>query len=163
VAQSKKINDTTIQVIAIKASNLTIQHNVAALSKKVDDVNRVLAAITDSLKDVPLKRELRQHSQKMEEQLSQVQEINTGLTIAMEEYKVSESTAKNPCTFAVAPTLKDQSHIHICRRYVFGSSSGETSLRDTDSDVSWAGRIRGGVGSNAGEGNAGNDGNAGNA
>jgi hypothetical protein len=56
-ARSKKINDTTIQVIVIKTSNQTIQHNVAALSKKVDDVNRVLAAITDWLKDIPSKRE----------------------------------------------------------------------------------------------------------
>lgn len=41
---------------------------------------------------MPTKRELRQYQSLMEDQLAQAEDINTGLTTAMEAYNVSEST-----------------------------------------------------------------------
>jgi hypothetical protein len=52
-----------------------------------------MAAITTTLKEMPSKRELRFHAQTMDDQMAQIAEVNTGLTIAMEGYKISESSA----------------------------------------------------------------------
>lgn len=93
---SKRISDNSLQILAVKNSNQNIQKNIVSLTKKLDEVNRVMAAITDSLKDIPSKKEMRQHAQRMEDQVAQIAEINTALTTAMEGYKVSESTPQNP-------------------------------------------------------------------
>jgi len=65
------------------------------LTTKVDGVNKILSRITNSLKEVPMKKELRDHAILMEDQTMRVQDVNTGLTMAMEEYKVSESSRFN--------------------------------------------------------------------
>jgi len=61
----------------------------------VNEINKVLSKITNSFKVVPSKKELRDHAVLMEEQTMGVPEINTGLTMAMEECKVSESSGFN--------------------------------------------------------------------
>jgi AmiR/NasT family two-component response regulator len=50
------------------------------------------AAMTTAMKAFPTTRQLRQHQLAMDNQLAQVEEINKGLTLAMDEYKFSEST-----------------------------------------------------------------------
>jgi len=110
-----------------------------------------MTAITKSLKEVPSKKDLRDHTAAMDEQIEAVREVTTGLTTAMENNKPSESTPYNFRTVtAFAPA------VHPERRPSFDRSS-ESSLRDTDSASTWLGRIRGGAGV---EGAAGNDGGA---
>jgi len=58
--------------------------SVGILSKRIDEVNKVLATITESMKGIPSRRELRQHQATMDKKLAQVEEINTGLTTPME-------------------------------------------------------------------------------
>jgi len=48
-AQSKRISDNTLQLLAIKACTQNAQNGVSALSKRVDEVVRVSSAITTSL------------------------------------------------------------------------------------------------------------------
>jgi len=75
-----------------------------------------------SLKDIPTKRELRQHSQMMEDQLAQVEEINTELTTSMEGYKFSESAQYefcNPAAPGPSGTQQQLSGVHRQRRQVF--------------------------------------------
>jgi hypothetical protein len=62
------------------------------LSKRIDQVNKVLATVTGCIKSIPSRRELRQHQATTDKKLAQVEEIHTGLTTAMEPYKFSEST-----------------------------------------------------------------------
>lgn len=91
-AQSKKITDNGLQIFAQKISIQAVQKLIGVLSKRIDEVNKVLATIKESMKSIPSKRELRQHQVAMDESLAQMAEVNTGLTTAMEQYKFSEST-----------------------------------------------------------------------
>lgn len=72
-----------------KVSTQTEPKTVWMLSKRTDDVNKAMAAITTSLNSIPFKRELQLHAHMIKEQMQQVAEINTGLTTAMERYKFS--------------------------------------------------------------------------
>jgi predicted nucleic acid-binding Zn-ribbon protein len=91
-AQSKKITDNGLQIFAQKISIQAVQKSIGVLSKRIDEVNNILATITESMKTIPSKRELHQHQVAMDETLVQMAEVNTGLTTAMEQYKFSEST-----------------------------------------------------------------------
>jgi len=113
-AQSKRISVNSLQVLAIKTSTQSVQKGLSALTKRIDEVNKAMAGITTTLKNIPTKRELREHQDLMDDQLAQVEEINTGLTTAMEAYKVSEST---PFQFEqVAEPSGTQQYVHPQRR-----------------------------------------------
>jgi len=158
----KRINDNSIQILAVKASNQSIQKSIAGITKRIDEVNKTMVAITDAPKNVPSRRELRKHTLEMDEWVAQIQEINTGLTTALDGCKSSETTHQGVNLYAVmqASTSK-QPEVHPSRGYRVESSSYESSLQDTASAQSWTGRFRGGAGdgnpgdSNAGDGNGG--------
>ena len=81
-----------------------------------------------------------------------IQEVNTGLTTAMEGFKVSKSSRFNFREGAPRATPFQQAgpSVHPERQRYFGSDA--SSLRDTESEESWLGRLRGGAGSGAAEG-----------
>jgi flagellin-specific chaperone FliS len=83
-AQSKRISDNTLQILAVKVTTQTIQKRVSILTKRIDEVNKIMVAITTSLKNIPSKRDLRLDPPIMEEQMAQVADVNTGWTTAME-------------------------------------------------------------------------------
>ena len=121
----------------------------------------MLSSNTRSLKEIPTKKELQDHAILMEEQTKRVQEVNTGLTMAMEEYKVSESSRFNfrqrvPEVPRTTPFVQaGPSGVHPERRGYFDRESSVSSLRDTDSASTWLGRMRGGAGSGNADGGAG--------
>jgi predicted nucleic acid-binding Zn-ribbon protein len=90
-AQSKKITDNGLQIFAQRVSIQAVRKSIGVVSNRIDEVNKVLATITESLKMIPSKRELRQHQVAMDELLIQIVEINTELTTGMEQCKFSES------------------------------------------------------------------------
>jgi len=139
-AQSKKNTDNGLQIFAQKVSIQEVQKSVGILSQRIDEVNKVLATITETLKTVLSKRELRQHQVLMDEALAHMAEVNMGLTTAMDRYKFSEST---PLQFqSVARPSGTQPYIHPQRAAAMESPS-VSSLRDTGSEYSWNARIRG--------------------
>jgi hypothetical protein len=91
-AQSKKITDNGLQVFAQKVSIQDVQNSVGVLSKRIDEANKFLATITESMKSIPSKIELHQHHATMDRKSAQVEEINTRLTTAIGQYIFSEST-----------------------------------------------------------------------
>jgi len=153
-AQSKRISDNTLQLLAQKGSTQTFQKGLAQLSKRIDEVVKTTAAITTALKQIPTKLELQQHANAMEEHKIQMTEVNSGLTTAMEECKFSQSS---PYNFGRPSTVAGPSGTQ--RRPYLDRSPTESSLRDTGSEYSWHAQLRGGAGSNAAE----NDGAAGGA
>jgi hypothetical protein len=161
--QSKKIVDIGLQNFANKVAVQGIQKMVGILSKRIDEVTTVLAIVTDQIKNIPLKRELRQFQAAMDDSVNQLAEANTGLTTAMEQYKFSESTPLGIPQNLAGPS-GTQTFIHPQRAAAFYSPS-VSSLRDTASEYSWHGGIRGGAGSAAGDcaagGGAAGDGAAG--
>ena len=154
-AQSKRITDGGLKIFAQKISIQAIQKSMGLLSKRIDEITTVTAAITESLRNVPTKRELRQHKIAMEELLNVMTEVNTGLTTAMDQYKFSDSTPVGGQRTVAGPS-GTQPYMNPERAAAVQSPS-VSILRDTESEYSWNVRIRGGVGSReaAGDGAAG--------
>ena len=100
-AQHKNVIDHGLQIFAVKTLVHAVQKTLQILSKRIDEVNKVLATIMGSMKNVPSERELRQHQVIMDEKLGQVEQINTGLTNVIDQYKFSKST---PVTFRQGAT-----------------------------------------------------------
>jgi ethanolamine utilization microcompartment shell protein EutL len=84
--------DNGLTLFAQKVSIQAMQKSMGILSKNIDDTTTVMAAITDLLKNIPTKQELRRHKASIEETLNTIAEVNTGLTTAMDQYKFSDST-----------------------------------------------------------------------
>ena len=150
-AMSQRISDNSLQFLAVEMSNQAIQKTLAAITLEIDEVNKAMVAITTSLQSMPTKRELRQHWSLMEDQLAQPEDITTGLTTGMKAYKVSESTP-----FHVEPTAGPsgtQNWMHPQRMAPMDQLSAAVSrIRDTESEISWRCQLRGGAGSNGGQG-----------
>jgi len=130
-AQSKRITDDGLKIFVQKVSIQAIQKTMGILSKRIDEITMVTAAITESLKNVPTKRELRQHKLSMEESLNTMAEVNTGLTTAMDQYKFSDSTPIGGQR-AVARPLGTHPYMNPERAAAFQFPS-VSSLRDTES------------------------------
>jgi len=155
---NKKVLDLSLQIFANKVATQAVQKTAGILSLRVDEVTTVLATVTDKIKDIPSRQELRQFQASMDESRNQLAEANTGLTTALDQYKFSESTPLGiPQSFA-GPS-GTQPFIHPQRAAAFYSPS-VSSLRDTASEYSERRGLRGGAGSAAGDGAAG-DGAAG--
>ena len=149
-AMSKRISNHSLQILAVKTSNQTIQQSLAMVTLRIDEVIKAMVAITTWSKDMPTKRELRQSQCLMEDQLAQAENINTGLTTAMEAYKVSESTPFH--VESAAEPSGTQNWMHPQRMAAMGRlSTSVSSLRYTVSEISWRGLLRGGAGSNGGQ------------
>jgi len=144
-AQSKRISDNTLQLLAVRPSTQSVQKGLSLLSKRVDEVVRTTAAITTSLKQIPTKLELQRHANAMEDHKKQLIEVNTGLTTTMEECKFSQSS---PYNFRRTSIVAGPSGIQ--RQPAFDRSPAESSLRDTGSEYSWHAQLRGGAGYNEG-------------
>jgi hypothetical protein len=153
-AISKRVTSCDAQILAVKGTNIGLQRSLKDMNSKIQKVNKVLESIKTSLKEVPSRRELREHATAMDEQLVQMQEVYTGLTTAMEGYKFSESSQFN---FQI-PQAGPSTTVHSERQRYFGSDA--SSLSDTESEVTSLGRIRGGAGSEAAGGAAGGTGGA---
>jgi len=157
-AQFKRITDNSLQLFAQKVSIQAGQKSVGVLSKKIDDVTTVMAAITESSKNVLAKQDLRQHRVGMDESLNTMAEVNTGLTSAMDQYKFSDSTPLRGQRTVAGPSGTQQ-YMHPERAAGFISPS-VSDLRDMASEYSWEPRLRGGAGSDGPPGNGGAAGGA---
>ena len=91
-AMSKRITANSIQLLANQKKNKQIQDDIQGLTLGMESVNKALSIMRDSLKDSPSKQELRNHALLIDEQTMKIQEVNTGLSTAMEGCKVSESS-----------------------------------------------------------------------
>jgi hypothetical protein len=121
-----------------------IQRSLKEMNSKIVRVNETLDSLKNSLKGIPSKRELREHVAFIENQLAQSRELNTCLTTAMESYKFSESASFN--FGKQGPQAGPSTTVYPERQHYFGSDA--SGLRDTESEITWLGRIRGGAGSN---------------
>jgi hypothetical protein len=146
-AQSKKVTDTTLANLAQKITIQSIQKKIGILSKKIDEVTTVVAAIMETPKNRPTKQELRVHRMAMEESMNAMADVNTGLTTAMDQYKFSDSTPLGRQS-AVTGHSGTQPYMNPDPAAAFLSPS-VSSLRDTETEYSWHRGLRGGAGSEA--------------
>jgi hypothetical protein len=94
-AMSIKITDNANQILSVKGINIGMQRSLKDINSKIHKVNEVLDSIKNVLKEVPSRRELREHATTMDEQIVQMQKVNKGFITAMEDYKFSESSHYN--------------------------------------------------------------------
>jgi len=142
-AISKWVTNCDGQMLSIKGTNVRIQRSLQDMNSKIVKVNEILDAIKNSLRGIPSKRELREHAAVMEDQLAQSRELNTGLTMAMEGYKFSESASYN--FGKQGPQAGSSTTVRPERRHYIGSDA--SSLIDTESEITCSERIRGGAAS----------------
>jgi len=64
---SKRITNCDSQILSIKGTNIGIQRPLKDMNSKIQKVNEVLDSIKTSLKEVPSRRELREHATAMNE------------------------------------------------------------------------------------------------
>jgi len=147
-ASSKTITENTIQILAVKGKMNSTQMGMKYLASKVDSVNKILSSITKSLAEIPSKKELNNHPSSTADQVAQIQEVNTGLTTAMEGYKFSESSRFDFRGNTVPLGQAGPSgFLHPQRQGNVNRNESEYSLTDTHSASTWLGTIRGGDGS----------------
>lgn len=89
---NRSFSDDAVQIQSVNATNIGIQYTWEEISGSIQDVNTVLSSITKSHMKVMSPKESREHAVQMEDQVAQIKEVNTGLTTAMEEYKLSQSS-----------------------------------------------------------------------
>jgi len=131
--QSKRVSNNCLQLLVVKTSNQTKRKEITVVPKRIDEVNKAMAAITATLKDMPSKRELRLHGQTMEAQMAQMAEVNTGLTTAMEGYKFSESSPYDFRRSSATAGPSGTQHMHPQRQHALSQPSlSASSLRDRE-------------------------------
>lgn len=91
-AQNRKILENGFQTFAVKTVVQAVQQSFRILYARIDRINKILPTMTESMKHIPSCKQLRQHQATVDEEFPQVEEMNTGLTTRMEQYKFSESS-----------------------------------------------------------------------
>jgi predicted nucleic acid-binding Zn-ribbon protein len=61
-AMSKRITDNASQILAVKGTNISIQRSLKDINSKIQKVNKVLDSIINFFREVPSRRELREHA-----------------------------------------------------------------------------------------------------
>jgi len=61
---SKRILDNANQIISVKGTSIGIQRSLKDMNTKIEQVNKVLESIKTSLKEVPSKKDLKDHTKK---------------------------------------------------------------------------------------------------
>jgi hypothetical protein len=90
---------------------------------------------------MPTKKDLSDHVKAMDETLAKIQEVSTGLTTHMEEYKISESTSHRPRSTAAGPSYTHpNSKVYVEQYYEDESISTTQDARERYD-------LRGGAGS----------------
>ena len=96
-------------------------------------------------KQMPTKKDLSDHVKAMDETLAKIQEVSTGVTVHLEEYKLPESTTHRPMSAAPGP-----GYTHPDRRTYVGCYYEDESV-STRQDASDRYDLRGGHGSESEE------------
>jgi hypothetical protein len=68
-AMGKWITDNPSQILAVKETNIGIQRSFIEMNSNIQNFNEVLDSIKSSLKEVPSRRELRQHAVAMDDEI----------------------------------------------------------------------------------------------
>jgi len=95
-------------------------------------------------KEMPTKGDLSIHVKAMDETLAKIQEVSTGLTVHLEEYKLSESTTHRPrSTVAAGPSYTHHDRRQYVERYQYSDDESISTRQDARDTYD----LRGGNGS----------------
>jgi hypothetical protein len=100
---------------------MKLQEGNGKISERWVNLEDAIEGIQKSLESVPLRGDLKNHLHDVDETLAKIQEVSTGLTTPMKEYKISESTLHRPKSMQAGP-----SYTHPHRRSRIGDEDSDT-------------------------------------
>jgi hypothetical protein len=132
-----------------KRSLVKILDNFKAWKNSQQSIENKVEQIDRYVKTLPMKKDLDNHAKAMDESLQKIQEISTGLTTHLENYKLTDSTSHRPRSVQAGP-----SGISGGITRLVDDEEYESSSMDTREDVARYYRsLRGGEGSEDGSQN----------
>jgi len=117
----------------------TLERSNASITNKVQEIDQYVQTL-------PTAEDLQNHGQAMDEALGKIQEVSTGLTVHMEQYKIFESTTHGPGSIQAGP-----SYPHPDRQPQVENYDDYQSSLSTQEDARQCYGLRGGHGSESEE------------
>jgi hypothetical protein len=108
----KKQTETSSTLLNHRKIIMQLQEATKILNVQVTSMLGRIGGLERFTKDLATKKDLEKHVKAMDETLFKIQEVSTGLTEHMENYKVSESSSHTPRSAIAGP-----SHTHPDRRF----------------------------------------------
>jgi len=87
-----------------KKAHVTLQDDTKVWKNAHQSLENKFEGIDKYFKRLPTRVELDKHAKAMDEALHKIQEVSTGLTMHMENYKISECTWHRPRSVQVGPS-----------------------------------------------------------
>jgi paraquat-inducible protein B len=143
IHDSMKINtENATTLLNHRRSIMKLQEDVRIISISNISLASKVEAIEKFVKTLPTKEDLSTHARAMDKALAKIQEVSTGLTVHMEEYKMSGSTTHAPRSEQAGPIYRhSDSHPQVEEYYEYESSLS------TQGDARQYYGLRGGTGS----------------
>jgi len=142
----KKQTENGSTLLNHKSAIMKLQEETKTMKITIESMLGRIGELERYTKELPSKQDLKDHTKAMHETLAKIQEVSTGLTTHMEEYKLSQSTTHRPTSVAAA----GPSYTHPDRRrYIYQDYDDESiSTRQDARDMY---DLRGGHGSESEE------------
>jgi len=99
-----KQSETGSTLLNHRRSIMKLRDDSKVLILRVDSMLGRIGGLERFTKELPTKQDLTNHVKAMDETLAKIQEVSTGLTVHLEEYKLSESTPHRPRSVAPGPS-----------------------------------------------------------
>jgi sulfur transfer complex TusBCD TusB component (DsrH family) len=100
----KKRTENGSTVLNQRKTIMKLQEEVKAINISIISMVGRIGGLERYTKQLPTKEDLIKHTKAMDETLAKIQEVSTGLTVHMEQYKLSESTPHRPTSVAAGPS-----------------------------------------------------------
>jgi len=144
----KKQTENGSTLLNHRRSIMRIQEEMKTMGITIESMLGRIGGLETYTKELPSKQDLKDHTRAMDKTLAKIQDVSTGLTIHMEEYKLSESTTHRPTSIAAA----GPSHTHRDRRhYIERYQDYDDESISTKQDAREMYDLRGGHGSESEE------------
>jgi len=126
----KKQTDNGSTLLNHRRSIMRRQEKTKSMKISIESMLRRIGGLERFTKEMPTKTDLSNHVKAMDETLAKIQEVSTGLTIHMEEYKLSESTTHRPrSTTAAGPSYTHPDRRQYLEQYQYSEDDESISTR----------------------------------
>jgi len=144
----KKQTENGSTLLNHRRSIMRLQEETKTMKITIESMLGRIGGLETFTKDMPTKADLSNHVKAMDETLAKIQEVSTGLTVHLDEYKLSESTTHKPRSIlAAGPSYTNPDR----RQYVESYRYSDEESISTRQDARDMYDLRGGDGSESEE------------
>jgi hypothetical protein len=115
-----------------RRSIMKIQDKVKTIKLHIDSMLGRIGGFERFTKELPTKEDLAKHTKAMDETLAKFQEVSTGLTVHLDESKLSESTPHRPRSVAAGPSFTHPDRRQYTDQYYYEDESISTRQNARD-------------------------------